>query len=320
MTWQIFYDHYYNWEKAELQKKALAQRQFGPPEEIAEVAYDLHDKGIATQFIRNAIAAGIKFGADDVQELDGTVSQSMYEELLGTLGEGLTWELFYDSYDSWSKELLFKHARNQTEFGSSDEVYEVADHISDRALCTEFIRNAMNGGVQFSVDETLELAELVDATLIADIVEAEKLELTHDQVDDLSYSLDKAAISRIAKVCGIELDADGHVIHPVTEEDLAFAQLVENVQILDNMIQQEEARRRAKPGFGTFLLAALAAFGRSSSTKNKRNRTRPHSGRCDGDCANCPPHYGYRYGRWYYGRHHQYGCQYGGNRGGGGLD
>ena len=25
------------------------------------------------------------------------------------------------------------------------------------------------------------------------------------------------------------------------------------------------------------------------------------NGRCDGDCAHCPPHYGYRYGRWFYG-------------------
>ena len=39
------------------------------------------------------------------------------------------------------------------------------------------------------------------------------------------------------------------------------------------------------------------------------------TGRCDGDCANCPPHYGYRYGRWYYGRHHRHGCQRGGNGG-----
>ena len=38
----------------------------------------------------------------------------------------------------------------------------------------------------------------------------------------------------------------------------------------------------------------------------------PPSHRCDGDCANCPPHYGYRYGRWYYGHGHTRGCQRGG--------
>ena len=40
---------------------------------------------------------------------------------------------------------------------------------------------------------------------------------------------------------------------------------------------------------------------------------------CDGDCANCPPHYGYRYGRWYYGKGHQYGCELSGNKGDGSL-
>ena len=51
-----------------------------------------------------------------------------------------------------------------------------------------------------------------------------------------------------------------------------------------------------------------------SSSKKK------HSGRCDGDCANCPPHYGYRHGRWYYGHSHTEGCTFGGNKGDGGRD
>ncbi len=47
-------------------------------------------------------------------------------------------------------------------------------------------------------------------------------------------------------------------------------------------------------------------------------KKRKHDGHCDGDCANCPPHYGYRYGRWYYGHGHNHGCVFGGNKGGGG--
>ncbi len=45
-----------------------------------------------------------------------------------------------------------------------------------------------------------------------------------------------------------------------------------------------------------------------------------HSGHCDGNCSACPDHYGYRYGRWYYGHDHQYGCEFGGNRGSGSMD
>ena len=61
------------------------------------------------------------------------------------------------------------------------------------------------------------------------------------------------------------------------------------------------------------LIAAAAASGNSGNHKKKK-----HKGRCNGDCANCPPHYGYRYGRWYYGHGHMHGCQFGGNRRGGG--
>ena len=50
------------------------------------------------------------------------------------------------------------------------------------------------------------------------------------------------------------------------------------------------------------------------------SKPKRHNGHCDGDCANCPPHYGYRYGRWYYGHDHMEGCEFGGNRGGGSRD
>ena len=39
-----------------------------------------------------------------------------------------------------------------------------------------------------------------------------------------------------------------------------------------------------------------------------------HSGRCEGNCSKCPDHFGYRYGRWYYGKYHSHGCEFGGNK------
>ena len=54
--------------------------------------------------------------------------------------------------------------------------------------------------------------------------------------------------------------------------------------------------------------------------KEETNRRKGHGGKCTGDCKNCPPHYGYRYGRWYYGHCHIYGCEFGGNKGDGSMD
>lgn len=52
----------------------------------------------------------------------------------------------------------------------------------------------------------------------------------------------------------------------------------------------------------------------------KVEKKKKHLGKCDGDCKNCPPHYGYRYGRWYYGHNHSEGCVFGGNSCSGGRD
>ena len=59
---------------------------------------------------------------------------------------------------------------------------------------------------------------------------------------------------------------------------------------------------------------------RTLPTSHNEPAPKRHSGKCDGDCANCPPHYGYRYGRWYYGHSHIHGCEFGGNKGDGGRD
>lgn len=64
-----------------------------------------------------------------------------------------------------------------------------------------------------------------------------------------------------------------------------------------------------KPGLLATLMTLVAGVSLASRSGKK------HSRHCDVNCANCPHHYGYRYGRWYYGKGHQYGCEFGGNKG-----
>ena len=68
-----------------------------------------------------------------------------------------------------------------------------------------------------------------------------------------------------------------------------------------------------KIGFFAKLFAGIGIADALSSSHAS------HPGHCTGDCANCPPHYGYRYGRWYYGHGHVHGCEFGGNKGDGSL-
>ena len=74
---------------------------------------------------------------------------------------------------------------------------------------------------------------------------------------------------------------------------------------------------------GTLLSSSTSSSSSTRSYSSESSWSSPkkkHSGKCDGDCANCPPHYGYRYGRWYYGHSHSEGCVFGGNKCNGGRD
>ena len=65
---------------------------------------------------------------------------------------------------------------------------------------------------------------------------------------------------------------------------------------------EEETYQGRKLGLFGGLLIFAGAF--AKSRKERRNR---------GSCNDEAPHYGYRYGRWYYGRGHRHNCQKGGS-------
>lgn len=123
-----------------------------------------------------------------------------------------------------------------------------------------------------------------------------------EQLEEIFMLIDDASFARISKKQNIDIFSDEEpgeeLAEPAPEDDADVA-----------------APPKKKSGFFSTLLAVAAAIGSEEESKRKH-----HNGRCDGNCANCPPHYGYRYGRWYYGHHHEYGCEFGGNKRGGEMD
>lgn len=92
---------------------------------------------------------------------------------------------------------------------------------------------------------------------------------------------------------------------PVSDEEMdAFSTDVQT--LCDRLDAPPSPRFSGKKSLLALFLALLGGEQKKSNPKS-----------CNGDCANCPAHYGYRYGRWYYGHGHQYGCLRGGNGGAG---
>lgn len=190
------------------------------------------------------------------------------------------------NFYEWAESTQISRLSSLTDFGPSDEIVEVVQNFYDEKVATRLVRKALDYGVKFTTDEIIELRSWVSDEIYPVLVQANSDPYTYEKLDELYGFVDDKIIEKLAK--------KNKVRSPMDEEP-------------------EEVEQVKGPGFWGTLFAILGAVSSDSYS------SKPHNGRCNGDCANCPPHYGYRYGRWYYGHDHTRGCEFGGNKGGGGL-
>ena len=229
----------------------------------------------------------------------------------------MTWETFYDRFYDWADSTQVANISKLTDFGPSSEVCEIATSFVDEKVATRLVKKALAAGVRFTSAEVLELDGCVSESLFPELVRNVSTKFTADELDTISVSLSEADLKVAAMKSGLELDEDNFVVLEPNEMDAQVDQMLKDLDVIEESLKNIPQSKVKKPGLGTILLLGLVAFGGGGKKKRKGKK---HNGRCDGDCANCPPHYGYRYGRWYYGRHHTRGCQFGGNHGGGGIN
>jgi len=316
--WNDFYEAYSSWSPEIFIERVRKLKSFGPSSEVVEVSNEFMKDREVTDFIKRAVSAGVRFAPDEIVELSYLVESGYVSELikynaapyttneLEDLAENLSddevekvigtsgirfshWEDFYSHYDEWDEPTQVRRAADITDFDSPDEVSEVIQSFSDIECATSFTRLAINGGIKFSVSEIKELIYCVNESLHAELMEANSTKYTVDDLDYFYGIVDDKLIKQIAK-----------------RNKLKY--------LLPSEVEMPVPAPAPKLGFFGTLFAVIA--GVDAVSKHGKG----HNGRCNGDCANCPPHYGYRYGRWYYGHDHVHGCEFGGNRGSGSMD
>ena len=198
----------------------------------------------------------------------------------------MDWQTFYERFFDWASSTQVHRVRQLTSFGPSDQVAEVAQELMDEKSASRFIRKALEAGVSFTAENIEDLCCSCDKETINAMLEKSREHFTQEQLEDFWGMADDDVINRVAKKNHVRLFDEPE------EEDID--------------IPREEHPK--KPSFWQSVGIASLLFG-----GKKRNP----SGKCNGDCAHCPPHYGYRYGRWYYGHGHTHGCELGGNHGDG---
>lgn len=217
-----------------------------------------------------------------------------------------SWDEYYDKFYEWSESTQRNRAYGLTSYGPADEVFEVAMEF-DEKFASRLVNRAIDAGVHFTPEQVIDATGSVDDATIGRMGETAVPAFSKEQLEEISLYIDDDAYERISKKLGIDIFADD-------DEDIEDTD--DNGQEYDYGIEYYEPPEPKPPkiGFFTKLMAVMGAASAVDAMTGPK-----HSGRCNGDCAHCPPHYGYRYGRWYYGRGHQYGCEFGGNKGDGSL-
>lgn len=210
----------------------------------------------------------------------------------------MDWCTYYERFYDWADSTQVSRISSIDHFGDvSDEVAQIAIDLFDCKAATRLVRRALSYGVRFTAQEIESMVASLD-TVPDELILTCKTAFSQEQIDEISFYYDNQSVLDSAKrKSGLERYEEIHIRECNTNVNAR----VINIQ-----------NKHRKPSFGQILGAVgLGLLSGLLGAKNKK-----HSGRCNGDGTSCPPHYGYRYGRWYYGHGHNYGCTFGGKRGG----
>ena len=188
----------------------------------------------------------------------------------------MDWDTYYEKFYDWATSTQIRKMSSLTSFGAPSEVTEVAQEYMDEAAASRLIKKAVAYGVQFTPEEIYDLSGCCNQEAMNVLLDAAKCHFSQEQLEDLWGTVDDEVLERVAARNRVKLFDDG------SEDDA-----------LDSAIYDELAPAAPKIGFFTKLFAGIGIAGALSSSHSV------HPGHCTGDCANCPPSYGYRYGRWY---------------------
>ena len=258
----------------------------------------------------------------------------------------MQWSEFYEKYWDWSDSTRRTKISSLENVGPGSEVLEVVYEILDEKVRSQLIRKAMKLGARFTADDLFELQYQIPEELYAQLAAYAGLDKDDPHFDEnhMTWSdfydaytewSDEVLTRRVNllrdfgphdEVYEAIIDMPNDQLEGLLYRKAVLAGVRFNETELSDLgrwdeipeevdvLMPEEQRpqtvyQKPKMGLGFLAIAAMIVEGLSSFDKPKK------SNYCDGDCANCPPHYGGRYGRWYYGHGHQSGCERGGNGG-----
>lgn len=85
MTWEDFYDKFYEWADSTQVRKISELTTFGSHDQVAEVILMYVNEKDALRLARKALAAGVRFTPAEIVEMDGSVSKDCMNQMVMTV-------------------------------------------------------------------------------------------------------------------------------------------------------------------------------------------------------------------------------------------
>lgn len=83
LTWEEYYDGFYGWSSSTQKSYAYRLSDYGPADEVWEIAEELDfvDSAFAAKFLEKAFSAGVRFTPEQVLEMVAMVDQSLLSKM-----------------------------------------------------------------------------------------------------------------------------------------------------------------------------------------------------------------------------------------------
>jgi hypothetical protein len=231
------------------------------------------------------------------------------------------WEEYYEKFYDWAESTQSRNLSQLTTLGDVDEVAEIIIELQvNVSAANRLLKRANEAKMKFKTDDLVEFLNICDVKLAEEAVCNSIQRLCEADMDELYGNISDELIIDICRQRKFQLPEDmreeDECEEDDYEEDDEEIEENESEDYIDEELAEEfiVPQRKIRGGFLATLFAGIA--GASEGIKDVQNR---YNGKCNRDCAHCPPHYGYRYGRWYYGHDHTHGCEFGGNKGSGSM-
>ena len=280
MYWDDFYCNFCEWSETTIKSRISSLTNIGEGCEVVDAILTISDKKIKAQLARKALKLGVKFTHDDFVCLIDELPDDLFAEIAKRGNFNLDNPYFDENDFDW------------------DDFY--GEYCN---MPADMLKRCISRITKFGdSEEVKDVICFIDDTDIANALYGKALlngvKFTKSQVQEIEQSTELFLIDDIKRIINMS-DSD----------------IQEWAHSIGKSNQRSNTSFWHAGHNHTFLAIVVGVIlGLSDGVEKK------HSGRCEGDCEKCPAHYGYRYGRWYYGRDHHRGCVFGGNRGRGALN